>query len=309
MSQHEWVEPRGPHLPDTIARIPLGVWPFLALTALAVYGRWVVLTPVESATLVDLFWLLIGSVEAIAVPLLGAVLFYRHPRAHRTIPGVAFSAVLFAFTTVVDAFREPVLNGIAPSPVFGSLDDGFAILASTGYSVIEALLQVFAITYLAIGLSDARRLPNSLNGRSIMVGLLICAVGAPVAGGILVLPWPTSMTTQIVVSLIVRLLTNLAWAYLGWTAFRGWQADEEPRVGWGLVALVAIGYVIVGVVFALLSIVLWVIGPTETQVPLIYELAQVLTVALATSWLAMLAAFWLGLPAESDSDAPEELLT
>ena len=300
MSQEEWVEPRGPHLPDAITRIPLGVWPFLAVAVLAAYGRVSLLRPELFATPANILWVIVGTVDAVAAPLLGAALFYRHPRAHRTVPAVAFGTVLFAFTTVVDALREPVLNSIAPPPMFGSLDEAFVTVAGTGYSAIEALLLVFALTYLAIGLGDARQFRDRRSGRPIMVVLLLCSVGAPLAGGILASPWPAEMTTQIVVSLIAQLLTNLAWAYLGWTAYRGWQAHEEPTLGWGLVALAAIGYVIVVIVFALLSVVLWVIGPTETQVPLIYEFAQLLTVGLAAFWLALLGALWLGLPAERD---------
>ena len=305
MSQHEWVEPRGPHLPDVITRIPLGVWPFLAVAVLAAYGRWTLLLPSTIEEPAELLWIVSGSIDAVVAPLLGAVLFYRHPRAHRTMPAIASAAVLFAFTTVVDAFREPVMNGIAPPPTFGSLDEGFVILAGTGYSAIETLLQVFAITYLAIGLADARRFRDSFNSRPIMVGLSLGAAAPPVVGGLLTLPWPTAMTTQIAVSLTGHLLTNLAWAFLGWTAYRGWRADEELSRGWGLVALAAIGYVIVGIVFALLSIVLWVIGPTQTQVPLIYEFAQLLTLGLAALWVVLLAAFWLGLPAEPETNGVE----
>ena len=36
----DWPEARGPHLPDVIARVPGPVWPFLALTVLAAFGRW-----------------------------------------------------------------------------------------------------------------------------------------------------------------------------------------------------------------------------------------------------------------------------
>lgn len=302
MSQEEWVEPRGPHLPDAIARIPLGVWPFVAVAVLAAYGRVSLLRPISFESPADVLWVIVGTVDAVAAPLLGAALFYRHPRAHRTVPAVAFGTVVFAFTTVVDALREPVLNSIAPPPMFGSLDEAFVTVAGTGYSAIEALLLVFALTYLAIGLGDARQCKDSRDGRPIMLGLLLCAVGAPLAGGILAAPWPAEMSTQIVVGLVAQLLTNLAWAYLGWTAYRGWQAGEQPNVGWGLVALAAVGYVIVVIVFALLSVVLWIIGPTETQVPLIYEIAQLLTVGLAAFWLALLAAFWLGLPAEPDPD-------
>jgi hypothetical protein len=50
MSDDLWPEARGPHLPDTLMRIPLGVWPFLGLAVLAAYGQWEMLRAVRSTT-------------------------------------------------------------------------------------------------------------------------------------------------------------------------------------------------------------------------------------------------------------------
>jgi hypothetical protein len=309
VSQKEWVEPRGPHLPDAITRIPLGVWPFVAVAALAAYGRMSLLRPATIESPVDALWVIVGSIDALAAPLLGAALFYRHPNAHRAIPAIAFGAAIFAFTTIVDALREPVMNNIAAPPMFGSLDDPVVTLAGSGYGLVEALLGVFALTYLAIGLADARHLKDRTSARSTVVGLVVLAIGCPVIGGLLAMPWPAEFTLQIVLNLVGGALTNLAWVYLGWTAFRGWTAGEAPNAGWGLVALAGLGYLAVVVSFTVLNVVLWIIGPIESQVPLIYELAQLLSIVLAGFWLALLAAFWIGLPAEREAGTEEELST
>lgn len=302
MSQDEWVEPRGPHVPDVITRIPLGVWPFLAVAILAAYGRVSLLRPESVGSPLAAIWVAAGSVEALAAPLLGAALFYRHPVAHRTVPAIAFGTVLFAFTTIVDALREPVINSIAAPMFFSSLDDPVGTLAANGYRLVEALLIVFALTYLAIGLSDARRFEDRANARAILIVLLVAAVASPIIGGLLALPWRGELTLQILLNLVAGLLSYLAWLYLGWTAFRGWRAGEAPNAGWGLVALAGIGYLAVVAFFAVLNVLLWIIGPTESQVPLVYEAALLLEVVTAGLWFAVLAAFWLGLPELPNAD-------
>jgi hypothetical protein len=68
-------------------------------------------------------------------------------------PNIAFGVALFAASTVVDALRQPVMDGIGGTDI----EYDAWLYAGTGYSLIQALVRVFAITYLAIGLSDARR--------------------------------------------------------------------------------------------------------------------------------------------------------
>ena len=299
-------EARGPHLPDALTRNPLGVWPFLALAVLATYGRWVVLSTGGFENPVDIVWFVIGSVETLAAPLLGAVLFYRHPSAHRLFPALTFGVALFAFAIIADALRGPVLDGIRGR----DLEFENAILASTGYSVIEALFRVFALTYVAIGLADARQVENSdADGRG-WVLLVVTALSTSALGAALTLASVPYQSLVVAPMLIAQFFVTLAWAYVGWTAFRGWTAGEEPRPAWGLVATTGIGYLVLTVVVSLLNVALWVIGPTESRVPLVFEFYQVLTAVFAGFWLALLAAFWLGLPAEpdpleADPDTPE----
>jgi hypothetical protein len=302
----DWPEGRGPHLPDAIATIPLGVWPFLAIAVVAAYGRWVVLSTGGFQDPVSVIWGVILSLEAVAAPLLGAVLFYRHPSAYRRFPALTFGAVLFAVAVVADALRRPVLDGISGT----DLEFENAILASTGYSVIEALFRVFALTYMAIGLADARRFEDGqAYGRGRVV-LVVSALGTSALSAVLTLASVPDPSLPVAILLTAQLLIGLAWVYLGWTAFRGWAAGEEPRDAWGLVATAGIGYLAVSVVVALLNVVLWIVGPSESQVPLVFEFYQLLTAVFAGLWLAMLAAFWLGLPAEPDpaeidTDGPE----
>jgi hypothetical protein len=302
MTEEEWVEPRGPRLPDALTRIPLGVWPFLALTVLEAFGRWDQLRSLELGHPVDSIETLIGTIGALAVPLIGAALFLRHPRAHRTLPSITVGVALLAAVTVVDALRVPVLEGMLRS----DLDVETSILAGTVYSVIQALIRVFALTYLAIGLEDARWFEDRTRATGLRVVLLVAALGAPAVTAFVLWPWPAEQVVPTVLSLAAQVVTNLAWTYLAWVAFRGWASGEEANLGWGLAAVVAIGNVAITALAALLNLVVWAIGPTESQVPMVFEAYRLLVAGIAVLWVCLLAAFWLGLPAEPNPDEVED---
>ena len=302
----DWSEERGPHLPDAIARVPGPVWPFLALTVLAVIGRWQELSGVSFSSPIDVVSLIAGSVPPIVSPLLGVALFARHPNAHRTMPSVAFGVVLFAVLTVVDRLRAPILNSIAGlDPTFESTGPAFL-----GYDLVQALVSVFALTYLSIGLADARRFEDSPGRRTVLILLFVGAVGAPAVSALLAFAWLSVQPLSGVVSLVSVLSTNLAWAYLGWNAYRGWSAGEEPRTGWALVAGAAIGYVLIAVLATALSVLAWVSGASNSQPQLVYEAYLLLGAVLAGVWLALLGAFAVGLPfivdEEANADAVED---
>ena len=292
-------EARGPRLPDAIARVPGPVWPFLALTVLAVYGRWQDLSGLAFGSPVNDVALVAGSVPPIVSPLLGVALFARHPTAHRTMPSVAFGVALFAVLTIVDRLRAPILESIA------SLDPTFASTAPAflGYGLVQALIAVFALTYLSLGLADARRFEDSPGGRSVLILLLAGAVAAPVVSALLGFAWLSVDPLASVVSVVSVLATNLAWAYLGWIAYRGWSAGEEPGTGWALAMGASFGYLLIAVLAAALSVLAWVSGASNSQPQFVYEVYLLLGAGLAGVWLALLAAFLVGLPAVADESA------
>ena len=294
MRQEDWIEPRGPQLPDVLTRIPLGVWPFIAVAALEAIGQWEHIRSIQAGHPVDVVEAVIGAIGRLAVPLIGAALFLRHPSAHRTMPAITLGVVLLAALTVVDALRDVVLGGIAQS----DLDIETATLASTGYSVIQALVRVFAVTYIALGLDDARQFEDRTRASGVRVLLLIAALLAPAITAFVVWPWPQEHVVTTLLSLAAQVATNLAWTYLAWIAVRGWAAGEQPKLAWGLTAIVAAGNLFVTVLAAVLNLIVWVIGPTESQVPAVFEVYRLLLGVLAVLWVLLLAAFWLGLPSE-----------
>ena len=297
-------EARGPRLPDAIVRVPGPVWPFLALTALAAYGRWQDLSGLSFGSPVNDVALVAGSVPPIVSPLLGVALFTRHPTAHRTMPSVAFGVTLFAVLTVVDRLRAPILQSIASfDPTFASTGPAFL-----GYGLVQALIAVFALTYLSLGLADARRFEDSPADRSVLILLLAGAVAAPAVSALLGFAWLSVQPLSSFVSVVSVLATNLAWAYLGWNAYRGWSAGEEPGSGWALVTGASFGYLLIAILAAALSVFAWVSGASNSQPQFVYEVYLLLGAGLAAVWLALLAAFVVGLPAEADEAANAEAI-
>jgi hypothetical protein len=298
-------EARGPHLPDAITRVPGPVWPFLALTALAAFGRWQELSRLSFDSPIDVVALIAGSVPPIVSPLLGVALFARHPNAHRTMQSVAFGVVLLAALTVVDRLREPILESIA------SLDPTFASTgpAYLGYGLVQALVGVFALTYLSIGLADARRFEDSPGRRTALILLVAGAIGAPAVSALLGFAWLSVQPLSSLVSVVSVVATDLAWAYLAWNAYRGWSAGEEPGTGWALAAGAGFGYVLIAGLASVLSVFAWVSGANNSQPQLVYEVYLLLGAALAGVWVALLAAFVVGLPAVEETvtaDLPVE---
>ena len=145
--------------------------------------------------------------------------------------------------TVVDRLRAPILQSIASfDPTFESTAPAFL-----GYGLVQALIAVFALTYLSIGLADARRFEDRPAGRSVLILLLAGAVAAPAVSALLGFAWLSVQPLSSIVSVVSVLATNLAWAYLGWNAYRGWSAGEEPGTGWALVTGASFGYLLIAV--------------------------------------------------------------
>ena len=289
MSQDEWVEPRGPHVPGAITRIPIAVWPFLALTTLAVYGRYVDFANLPDGS-ADLLAIAVASVPSVVAPLLGAALYLRHPEAHRTLPALTFGCVLFAAATAVDALRGPVLGSLALFP--GDFDPSHP--AVMGYGIVQGLVGVFAATYLALGLGDARRVDDRVGARGLLVALALLAIVLPLVSGFSVLS--VAEPALVTIAVVIQILGSLALVFLGWMALQGWAAGEEPRRAWALASVGAFAQLAVGLLITLLNLLGWV---TRSNEPLLIEFTRLLGLVLAAGWVALLAAFWLGLPAES----------
>ena len=61
--------------------------------------------------------------------------------------------------------------------------------------------------------------------------LLIAALGSPAIMAFVVWPWPEQQVLPNLLSLVAQVLTNRAWTYLAWVAFRGWAVRSRMWVG------------------------------------------------------------------------------
>jgi hypothetical protein len=297
-----WDESRGPRLPDAITRVPVLAWPFLLVATWAVSMCWDTLRAVAYPTPIDLTTAIIAAVPSIVAPLIGAALFFRHPDAHRSVPLLAAGAGLLALTTVFDHLR-PLVHHV----MVGSEPDAFGLpwplsLPMVGYWALTVFAFVLALTFLAIGLVRERRFEDGSGGQWAAVALTLVAVAIPGVTALVSTPWIAGQEWLSLVSLGALAATNLAWAYLAWTAIRGRRAGEEPGTAWACVAVTGVGTIVVGAAQALL-LVAQASSPAG-PVPFLFEAGRLIGVAVAGLWLCLLAAFALGVPTLAPAISP-----
>jgi hypothetical protein len=286
-------------LPDVLTRIAPGFYAFALVAAIIAWVHirtWIGNFPIFE--IANLATLLVDLVASVVPPLLGAALFLRHPRAHRTMPLLVFGLSLLAAGQLLEAFRAPIggfLQSISPSD---GVQPGPADVA---FVVFKSLLSVFAILYIGAGFAAARRRQS----RTLERPLLIWIVALSIVGQVLSLaglvmigfePTPTTVI-QIAIGSILGLLAALAWAYLLTTSIGGWLGGEAPRVAWGLGALA------VGTLFAVpfLASAVLVIAPSVSL-----AISWILAAITAIAWIVLLAAFVLGLPAPPGDTEPTD---
>ncbi len=179
-------EARPPHLPDVLTRVAPGFYAFLLVALITGWSdirRWLGDFPIfDPANL----WLLVATlVPSVVAPLLGAVLFLRHPRAHRTMPLLVFGLALLTASELLQAFEQPIrtflLSLSSPEEVTSPADVAFLVFSS--------LLALFAILYVGAGMAATRRRARSPAERP----LLIWVVALSIVGQILALASLTQM--------------------------------------------------------------------------------------------------------------------
>jgi hypothetical protein len=237
-----------------------------------------------------------ARIPALAASLLGVALFLRHPDARRTVPLLVFGVALFTIDGLLAIVAEPVtrfLDGLGPTAA-PSLPISPAVVA---WSVFTTLVSIFAVLYTTAGLSTARREPPTPAARPLAVALTVLAV-ATVILSVGTIPWgeldlsPWSLTT-LTVGIVLGLASTLAWSYLLVVSLAGLIAGEAPRLGWALATVAAVSFVGIRVVIALPLGLDATTGAGQAAI-------AVLGYASMLGWLALLAAFVVGLPATGD---------
>jgi hypothetical protein len=292
-------EARPPHLPDVLTRLSPAVFVFALVAVLVAWlniREWIGQFPlVDTGAVIAL----VARVQFVVVPLLGAALFARHPRAHRTLPLLVFGLVLMTIGEVLSAFDDPIrrfLTELSPSDV------GPTTPATLAYAVFTSLLALFALLYMGAGLTAARRHDRGSAERPLAIWLgALAVVGAVISlATIFQLEFDTSPAgiVQLVIGFVLSLLLTLGWAYVTAVAIGGWLTHEQPRRAWVLAALG------LSILFAVR-----LIASTVTALFLgdaFLTLLTVTTIASAAAWLLLLVAFAVGLPASSDGGGEAE---
>jgi hypothetical protein len=290
-------EARGPHLPDVMTRQSPWVYPFVVAALVQLVLAWQQV--VGSGTLpgLDVVNQVKFRVDNVLMSLLGAALFIRHADARRSLPLLALGLGFIAFGPLLDVVDRPVtqfLDSLAPSgDVFTGLSP--AVIA---YQVLTSLITVAAVVCVGVGLADARRRPHHPAERSMLAVVVFIGVAtvaltlAPL--GVSSLPATPFEWALLGIGFVVSLLHTLAWSYVISVAFGGWIAGDAPHQGWGLaLAASAIG-------MALRMVNTTVVVVANFSPPFSIDLLPVVSAAVTLSWVFLLAAFALGLPATGD---------
>jgi hypothetical protein len=278
-------EARGPHLPDVLIRQSPWVYLFVAAAAIQLGLAWMDVNPVKL------------HIDNALMSLLGAALFVRHPDAKRSVPRLAFGLGLIALGPLLDVVEGPVTQFLDP---LASPDDMFSRLlpAFTAYRVFTSLIAVAAAAYIGFGLAGARRRPRHPAERFAPVVVAIISIAAAALAlapfGVRPSSIPPYLWTLLGIEFVVMLLYSLAWAYVIAVTFGGWVAGDVPHAGWGL----AFAAAAMGLAVRIISTTSILI--TTLSEPPALVLFQISGTAVTLSWLLLVVAFALGLPATAD---------
>jgi hypothetical protein len=301
-------EPRGPHLPDALTRLPLGVWIFglLAIARLIWFVRDSQLGPVLEPTVALSF--ISGIAPAGVAVLLPAALLLRHPDAWTEARTLVVGTIIFAG---VEGMRVlgPLLQPLFEQATPGSEETPYLIPLALVYTTGQGLLAAFAVANIGLGLAQARRFLDR-PGKLVIVGVagaIIVFVAATRVISVSQLPFdqiPMSPTVAAYLAsvIILGVLSIGAWSYLAATTARGARAGEDPGAGWTVGAAGAWLVVLAFVLSAAGSVV----RPTEETQELFTNLGYGISIIHTLGYLALLSALLLGMPSLEPLEEDEE---
>ena len=283
---------RGPHLPDR--------WPVLIFVVLGAAIAWFSYQQVGQSDVTvwapeTVFRFLVNVIPSVSAVLLPGALLLRHPDATHRARTLLFGTLLFAavpFLRVVEESLQGLFTALTPAP-----DDlGFVPLALV-YNVLQALVVLFAVLYMGLGLSQARHWAYSRGART--TGFVILFVAVATAAAMLYSTSQTDLSGMAMnatlwiyfgSSRVVGVLTILTWGYLAMILTRGAMSGEAPTAGW---SVAAIGGCLVVATYAIGS---WsgVVRTTDESLQTVIYRTYVLLYSIG--YLGLMAGFALGLP-------------
>jgi hypothetical protein len=286
----------GPGVAGILRRIP---WLALVFVALAVADLYWMLRQSDflaGMSAGDIIGYGLRVTPGIAAILMPAAVLASHRDSWRRIPTVVFGTILFASVQGLSVVADPL------QPIFASLTPASAQLPdlvplAALFDAVVSLVSVLGVTYIALGLVQARRYED----RPADAAALVVPVAATLATIIGVLaasrfdfggtPLTPPLAVYLVATVVLGILRVVAWAYLAATAIRGWWSGEEPNAGWWL-AVLATALVLIALALVNVS---GILDTSDTTFVTAY--GYLTATAYALGHLCLLAAFALGLPA------------
>ena len=241
-----WDEARGPHLPDRLTAVPVMVWPFVALAVLlaVVQVRRYTYSPIGADAALSLA---LSIARLMAMTLLGAALFLRHPDAWSRLRPVAFGVTGLA---VAEALH--VLAPVAQD-VFGSTWDPSVgppiVTASWVVGRTGAIVGIVGAAGLWVGLKAARRAPDPAGTRAMLAVLLVVGLGILAVGDARLLSLglfdgDASVAIGNASALAIEAVQLVAWIAVASALVAGSRASERPAAAWLTGALAALAIAI-----------------------------------------------------------------
>jgi len=242
-------------------------------------------------------WFL-GTLPSLAIPLIGAAIVIRHPRARRTVPLLLFGAILLAIQIAGVRLYVPI-GGLLSDPTFPN-EPMFELYRAV-YTVL-AVVGAFGWAYLASGLVRARRY-EEVGPTWIIVSAAVVAAVIPTALSAGAQDLTLGSTANGIVlmalaatGLVAGFAEKLALGYMAVTATRGWLAGEAPRRGWGLAAAGA--WLLLVALLALSALPLFGDEWFQSYDPT--WIFPAISLVYGAGGVALLAAFAMGLPDTQD---------
>ena len=291
---------RGPHLPER--------WPAWVFVALAVAALWVSFLEATTTTwtLETAISFVLGVVPPVSSVLLPAALLMRHPDATHRARALLFGILLFASVPLFRAIEGSLqdwFNELTPA----SRELSWLVPLALLYAAFVTLVGLFGVLYMGFGLSKARHYLYSRGART--AGLVILFVAAVVAAAriwsvsqldLSGVPMTPDVITYIASTVILGVLTILAWAYLAMTVTRCAMSGEEPVAGW---SVAAIGTCLIAATFAIGAWSSVVQTTNESVQTVIFWLS---TIMYSLGFLGLLGGFALGIPSLEPGDWDDE---
>jgi hypothetical protein len=292
-----WDEPRGPHVPDLLVRVPRPVWPFVVLAVVLAYVQ---ISDPAADHLADpstAARLALSVASTTWMALLGAALFWRHPDAWRTHRVLTISVILFALDQPIRLGSSLLRTTVLPPQ--DPFTEPFVDWASVAFGSLRSIVQVVAIFLLWRAFRDARAPARHSDPISVTRVLIAMAVASWAVGFVFAALHEVD-GAQVVATVVfaaqslVALVSSLAWVAVADVAIVRAGAGDPPRWAWWSAAIASLGFSF-GVPIA--SVTAWTLVTAIGQTA--WFVFVVVPAIGAASGLLLLAAVAGGLPGAS----------